>query len=430
MIRKVVGMLVVVLLLGVTLSRVTGAPEVSGQPFVLKGKLLASAQQGSAEFGQALALSRDGQMMVVGARYHDVASQNNQGQATVYKRNADDTWTEEQTLLAPDGSGNDEFGTAVAIANAPDYTIVVGAPYSANGTGSAYVFSYNGTSWDSGTKLTISDADPEENDQRGTAVAVSDDSSTIFVGAPGGGTGSLAPGAVFVLKASGPSWTHDETLTGPTGGRASMGQRLLLNDDNDLLFVSGLFAPSGPILDHGAVHIYQNTGTWVYDEMLSASDTSGNNEFGLGMDISEDENHLLIGAPGKDAGQVYLFSPGGGSWVQDDILQKPAAQIYGEFGQSVAVDSAGTSIAVGAWLNGSGGIYTYEFSGGNWQHRQTLTTSDSRQEHLGYAIAMTSGADMIVGGARWAHSGTTMDSVGAVYTFVPGYQSFLPMIVR
>ncbi len=431
MIRKTIFSLFLLICLGLIISTASGAPTTIGQPFVFNEKLLASDRQGSAEFGTAVALSRDGQRLVVGARLHDVGGSSNQGRAYVFRRNVNDTWTQLQTLTAPDGSANDEFGTAVAISSGPDYTIVVGAPPSAGGTGSAYVYEYNGGSWDGGTKLTISDADPDNNDRRGTAVAITDDASSIFVGAPGGGSGNPARGAVFVLVASGSNWIHDETLSQSTSGRASMGKNLLVNNDGDLLFVAGLAAPSGPVLDHGAVHIYQKSGTWNYDEMLLASDTSSNNEFGLGMAISNDENILLIGAPGKNEGQVYALSPGGGTWTENAILTKPNGPIYSKFGQSLALDSAGTAAVVGAWLNGSGGIYYYERSGGsNWQFKQTLNTTDGRQEHLGYDVAMSGNGDMVIGGARSAHSGTPFDSVGAVYTYVPGYQVFLPTTIR
>lgn len=430
MIRKTALVLALFILSGLFISAVKGAPETVGQPFVFREKLFASDQQGSAAFGTAVALSRDGQRLVVGARTHDVGGHNNQGKAYVYRRNADESWTQLQTLVAPDGDANDEFGTAVAISSAPDYTIVVGAPPSAEGTGSAYVFELDGGSWDTGTKLSISDTDPDDNDNRGTAVAITADGHSIFIGAPGGGSGNPARGAVFVLNASGSNWQHDETLTQSTSGQAGMGRSLLVNDDGDLLFVSGFAAPAGPILDHGTVHIFQKSGTWNYDEMLFASDTESNNEFGAGLAITDDENRLFVGAPGINDGQVYIYSPSGGSWAEDVILTRPTGSIYGKFGQSVAVDGAGDTAVVGAWLNGSGGIYTYERTGSAWLFKQTLITADSRQEHLGYAIALTNNADMVIGGARSAHSGATMDSVGAVYTFVPGHLVYLPGIIR
>ncbi|RMD97635.1 MAG: hypothetical protein D6816_17330 [Bacteroidetes bacterium] len=418
------------LLLSLTAVSVSGAPTAAVQLFTYKEKLLASDKQGSAEFGTAVALSSDGKIMVVGARLQDVNGQSNQGQVYVFKRNADDTWSQAQILKAADGAANDEFGTAVAIAGL-SYTIVVGAPGDNSGTGSAYVFTYNGSVWDAGTKLPISTADPESNDARGTAVAVSSSGIYAFVGAPGGGTGSPASGAVFVMKNNGVNWSLSQTLNGPTGGKAGMGRALLLNDNSNLLFTAGLYAPSGPILDHGAVHVYQKLGvSWTYDEMLSASDTSSNNQFGLGMAITADESVLFVGAPTKGTGRVYVFSQGVSTWSEDAIISRPAGAIYSNFGQSVALDSAGKVAAVGAWLNGSGGIFYYERSGASWLYQQTLNTFDSRQEHLGYALAMTGSGDMIIGGARSAHSGAAMDSVGAVYTYVPAQLVYLPIIVK
>ncbi|MFQ5422319.1 MAG: hypothetical protein ACE5EY_18380, partial [Anaerolineae bacterium] len=215
--------LVLFLLLGVTAVSVTGAPTATVQFFTYKEKLLASDKQGSAEFGTAVALSSDGKIMAVGARLHDVNGHNHQGRIYVFKRNVDDTWSQAQILQAANGAANDHFGTAVAIAGL-NYTIVVGAPGDGSGTGSATVFTYNGSFWDAGTKLPINTADPESNDARGTAVAVNSSGIYAFVGAPGGGTGSPASGAVFVMKYNGAAWSISQTLNGPTGGKAGMGR--------------------------------------------------------------------------------------------------------------------------------------------------------------------------------------------------------------
>lgn len=148
------------------------------------------------------------------------------------------------------------------------------------------------------------------------------------------------------------------------------------------------------------------------------------------MAISDDENRFFIGAPGKNSGQAYQFMPSGGSWVEESIFTRPAGTIYGDFGQSIAIDGAGLALTIGAWLNGSGGIHYYERTGNNWNLKQTLISADNRQEHLGYDLAMSNNGDVIVGGARFANSGAIIDAVGSVYTFVPGYQVFLPGIIK
>ncbi len=426
--------LVIGLLIGLA-TAVSGAPATVGQPFVLKEKLLASDPQDYAEFAAALALSRDGQIMVVGAPRQTVGGNDDQGQVYVFRRQPDDTWLETQILTAPDGAAEDHFGTAVAIANAPDYTIVVGAPDYDEGSnsaiGAAYVFPYTGPGWGSGINLPISDINGWSFNHRGQAVAISPTGATVFVGAPGLSVGANTPGAVYIFSRSGPNYLQTQTLVGPTGGQAGMGRQLLVNNDNNLLFVAGSYAPSGPVITHGAVHIYTKpAATWTYDERLVASDGPEFDDFGNSMDISDDESYLLIGAPQLGDGAAYIFRPSGNTWTETTILPRPAEFIFSHFGASVSIDGAGETAVVGAWLNGSGGIHYYERNGSAWNRQQTLVPPENRDDNLGYSVAMSKNADIVLGGARYSHIDEEFHPVGAVFTFVPGYQLFLPVVVK
>lgn len=434
--RTIFIMMLLVAFIGLA-TAVSGAPDTVGQPFVLSTKQLASDPRDYAEFGHSLALSRDGQIMVVGAPRQNVNDNEDQGKVYVFRRQADDTWTEAQTLTAPDGAANDKFGTAVAIANAPNYTIVVGAPNFDQGgntdIGAAYAFLYNGLNWEAGVPLSISDANASFNNNRGTAVAISPDGSTIFVGAPGVSVGANTPGAVYVLTRTGPvfTYTQSQILVGPTGGQARMGRQLLVNDDNDLLFAAGYYAPSGPIITYGAVHVYNKiVTTWTYDERLTPSDGQEFDDFGHSMDISDDEGYLLIGAPQILQGEAYIFQPSGDAWLETTILRRPPEFGYAHFGASVSIDGAGETAVIGAWLNGGGGIHYFERSGNAWIRHQTLVTPENRDENLGYSVAMSKNADMVLGGARYAHIDEEFHPVGAVYTFLPGYQIFLPIVLK
>ena len=66
-------------------------------------------------------------------------------------------WTEQQKILASDGSYADWFGNSVSING--DYIVIGALLDDDNGvnSGSAYIFYYNGTIWSQQTKLTASD---------------------------------------------------------------------------------------------------------------------------------------------------------------------------------------------------------------------------------------------------------------------------------
>ncbi len=106
-------------------------------------KLIASDGQGGDEFGMSVALV--GNVVAVGARFHDVGSKPNQGAVYVYKKPAagwGGVLTESAKLVASDGEAQDSFGYGVALSG---HTLVVGSRQDdvdfASDQGSAHVFS-------------------------------------------------------------------------------------------------------------------------------------------------------------------------------------------------------------------------------------------------------------------------------------------------
>lgn len=111
-------------------------------PFVQQAKLTASDGAFFDQFGGSVALSGD--TVVVGARFHDVVANANQGSAYVFVKPAggwSGSLSENAKLTASDGAKFDHFGGSVALSGD---TMVVGADFGNSGTnndqGSAYVF--------------------------------------------------------------------------------------------------------------------------------------------------------------------------------------------------------------------------------------------------------------------------------------------------
>lgn len=129
------------------------------------------------------------------------------GAAYVFTRTGS-TWTQHSKLQASDASAEDFFGSSVAIDGniaviGAERDSISGATYS----GSAYVFQFNGTSWQQHAKLTSNSV--AAFDFFGAAVAISGD--TALIGAHGddgvGLSGNAAPdqGSVHVFRLAEPS---------------------------------------------------------------------------------------------------------------------------------------------------------------------------------------------------------------------------------
>jgi hypothetical protein len=116
-------------------------------------------------------------------------------------------------LLADDGAADDFFGWSVSVSGD---TAVVGASRDGDDgpfSGSACVFTRNGSVWTQQDKLTASDA--ALGDQFGDSVAVSVD--TAVVGALGNDDHGADSGSAYVFTRSGSSWTEQAKVTATDG---------------------------------------------------------------------------------------------------------------------------------------------------------------------------------------------------------------------
>lgn len=196
-------------------------------------------------FGDEVALSGDGETLVVGARGEDSATTGidgdqdddsalSSGAVYVFVRDESGTWSQQAYVKAPNTDALDNFGRATELSD-DGTTLVIAAPAedsSASGVnggqadngsdnaGAAYVYARNGTVWSFQTYLKASN--PEVSDLFGVDVALSGDGNTIAVGAfeEDGGSNGVggnqadnnvdAAGAIYVFRrdGSGAPWTQ------------------------------------------------------------------------------------------------------------------------------------------------------------------------------------------------------------------------------
>jgi hypothetical protein len=123
-------------------------------------KLTASDDTAGDEFGRSVGVSGD--TAVVGAPRDD--DQNGDaGSAYVFAR-YDASWVELHELFAQNASGNDHFGSSVAISSD---AVLVGAPDDSGSQGEAFVFARLGVEWPRVMRLRASDGDGGGLRQRG-----------------------------------------------------------------------------------------------------------------------------------------------------------------------------------------------------------------------------------------------------------------------
>ena len=115
------------------------------------------------------------------------------------------TWSQEAKLTA--GDSNDGFGTHVSLSGRRALVSAVGDSDNGLESGAAYVFAFDGTTWNQQAKLTASDE--EAGDSFGTSVALL--GTRALVGAIHNDSDGI--GAAYLFGSNGTMWTERAKLS-------------------------------------------------------------------------------------------------------------------------------------------------------------------------------------------------------------------------
>lgn len=364
-------------------------------------------------FGTALSLSDDGDTLAVGAHLEDGAGTGvnppsdeaaaRSGAVYIFERTGS-TWSAEAYLKASNTGSADEFGYTVALSG-DGTTLAVGAlredgagtgidpavDEGATDSGAVYVF-HRTVDWSLQGYLKASNTGPD--DFFGSALAISDDGSTLAVasiGEDGSGTGlnpasdeaANGSGAVYLYERSGSTWAFDAYLKARnTRSNDRFGRSVSLSGDGAVLAVGAdgeQGAGRGVNPDYvptsvgaGAAYVYQHTSTWAFEAYIKAHNTGAFDSFGFNVALSGDGRVLVVGAyqedgsgtgvnPASDeaadaSGAAYAFRRrGDGAWAFDAYLKTSNTSANDQLGRSLSLSHDGRVLAAGVWWeDGSG----------------------------------------------------------------------------
>jgi hypothetical protein len=328
----------------------------SGATWSLEAKLVASDGSKGDLFSVSVSIYND--TAVIGALYDDDNGIDS-GSAYVFTRNGT-TWTQQQKLLASDGSAGDQFGRSVSLFK--DSVLIAADCNDDYGeyTGSAYVFIRNGATWTQQQKLLA--LDPIENGSFGVTVSLSGD--TALIGANGFENG-IDSGSAYVFTRNGTTWTQQQKLIASDGAPGDSFCSASLSGDTALI---GAFGDDDNGDFSGSAYIFTRNGTtWTQQQKLLASDGAMNDFFGMFVCLNNDT--AIIGAErdtnenGYYAGSAYIFARSESIWTQQQKLLASDGESSDSFGYSVSLD--GNIAVVGARFdndNGydSGSVYVFK----------------------------------------------------------------------
>jgi len=279
-------------IIGAPLKDVAGADQGAAYVFTRSAGTWAEQQRltssdGAEDDAFGVSVSNESDTAVIGALRHDVGTNGNQGAVYVFTRSGV-TWAQQQELTAGDGGPNDQFGVSIGLSG---NSIVVGANFKDNGPnlgqGAAYVFTGNGAGWSQQQKLIA--ADGTTGAAFGASVGISQE--TVAVGASDDDAGAADTGSVYTFARSGATWTQQQKLNandaaagdsfgayvGIEAGTMIVGAPLAnitVNPDQGAAYI--FFNPAaGPLISINDLSIMEgNSGSTQANFTVTLSDTS------------------------------------------------------------------------------------------------------------------------------------------------------------
>ncbi|WP_283404382.1 tandem-95 repeat protein [Roseibium denhamense] len=289
------------------------------------------------EFGSSVAISDDGNTIVVGA-VGDADKGEYAGAVFLFNGNG----RQLRKIVPSDGSAGDSFGSSVAVSSDGSTIVVSAEDYNdanTSGTGTAYIYSRDGNQ--------IAQLTAPESDEFGSSIAISGDGSIILVGAQADADNESDAGAVYVFDSSG---VQLEKLTAPDSESGDkFGSAVAASSDGSILALSAVGDDS-----KGAVLVYSadDDGNYSLISKLTAGDDGRANDFfGVSVDVSDDGSMIIVGASGDDdngaaSGSAYTFIRNtGGAYVGQDgfvygvdgVTDESASATTGHFSEDESI---------------------------------------------------------------------------------------------
>jgi hypothetical protein len=381
------------------------------------GKLVGTGAVGAAQQGASVAISADGNTIMVGG----YADDSDAGAAWVYTRSGG-VWSQQGSKLVGTGaSGSAYQGASVAI-SADGSTAILGGPGDDSDAGAAWVYTRSGGVWSQqGSKLVGTGAVGAA--QQGTSAAISADGNTAIVGAY---TDSSNAGAAWVFTRSAGVWSQQGSKLVGTGavGLATQGIAVAISADGSTAVVGGYYDHS----QAGAAWVFTRAGaTWTQQgSKLVGMGAVGSAQQGAAVAISGDGNTAIVGGQndhsypgggGAPCGAAWVFTRSGVAWSQlgDKLIGGDAIGAAWQ-GTSVAIAGNGSTAIVGGSYDdsGIGAAWIFTRTGGTWSQQGTkLVANDAvGAAKQGTAVAISAdGNTAIVGG-----SGDS-SNIGAAWIF-------------
>lgn len=392
---------------------------ISSPPIYEEAKQLASDGEEGDRFGYSLCFSADSQHLVVGSVNDDDIAPNS-GSIYLYKWE-NNKWNQTK-VSCQEPTAWDRFGCSVGISG-DGQCIVTGAKWQqTNGSkaGAIYIYKQTPGGWEE-TQILASDG--EENDYFGHAVSISDDGLTAVAGAYGDDGFGIFSGSAYVYRYNGLTWEETKLHASDDSNSSQFGRFISISGDG-LTIAAGAYGDIDNGIRSGAVYIYQWDGNSWEETKITPSDGEAEDRFGSSVALSTDGRTLAVGAYWDDvngaySGSVYIFKWNGVSWNEIKLIPSDGG-IQDYFGKSIDLSGDGELLGVGAYGyseddDNTGAVYLYQWEQGGWEEIKICPQDRNNENLFGFHLSLAGGGDFFAVGAECDNEQGTES--GAVYIY-------------
>lgn len=283
--------------------------------------------------------------------------------------------------------------------------IVIGGPFSNDGTGSMRVYADLFGEWSFQWGI-----NGIEGGASGLATDISDDGKIVAIGSPG-----TLQGQVNVFEKVGIDYMSiGPGIVGPDQLANLFGSALSISGDGQRIAV-GARSYDGAGEDVGYVEVFE----FVDNEWQTVGSPLDNSlpfgEMGRSLDLSYDGSIMAVGIPttpdNVDDGQVHIFQLNNGDW---ELMGEPITGGRVLTGHSVALSGDGMRVAVGSPA-GAGKVEVFEYQADGWQLLGgPMSIGSSRVS--GYSTDISADGNRVIVGAIGSNS-TSAPGAVAIFDF-------------
>jgi hypothetical protein len=368
--------------------------------------------------GSSLSLSNDGLTVAYGAPQNNF----NSGKTRVFSWDGN-TWIQKGIDIVGE-TLTEQGGTSVSL-NADGNTIAIGSrgnDETLQNAGAVRIFHWDGNAW---VQLGSSLFGNETGQGFGASVSLSDDGTTVAIGAPFKSidvNNWSTIGLARVYRWNNTDWVQVGSDFTGTAENDWFGSSVSLNNDGNYFAVGAKFSDSNGSESGYAKVFYWNSTEWIQvgDDFTGEEGES----MGASLKLNPDANSLVVGSPlcnegGTGKGRVLVFDRVNNLWVQRGGSMH-GLTAYARLGHSVGISDDGNFIVAGAVQGNGGGtnsgqIHTYYWDGGDWQLLNEVINGEAPQDFFGETADMSGSGTIVAGGANFNDGAA--DGAGQVRVF-------------